>query len=328
MNRWRRWLRRRAETEAAGPEVYQRATAADVHNAFRLFLNRPPTAAEADYWIGLVERGAITLANLTDEFANGHEFRARQAERRGIERVVLPDFCLYVRRNDYLIGGAIARTGAYEPLVTAQVRARLGPGAVFVDVGANIGYFSLLAATLVGEAGRVVAFEPSAGNGDLIRRSLADNGFANVELHQKAVAERAGRFLLDEGGANSNARIVTASPDGYERPAVEAVALDEALADLARLDLVKLDIEGAEARAWAGMQGLIARFHPPLLFEYAPRAIRAVSGVAPEAFLAEVMARYSVRDVAEPARPLDAAAIAERLAASGSTHLDLLALPA
>ena len=121
-------------------------------------------------------------------FAGGHEFRSRQAERLRAELVTLPEFKLYVRRNDFRIGAVIARTGGYMPAVAEQVRAHLGPGGVFVDVGANIGYFTVLAATLVGERGWVVAFEPNPDNCDLIRLSLAANGLTNVAVQQGAVA--------------------------------------------------------------------------------------------------------------------------------------------
>src|SRR5690606_15185214 len=100
----------------------------------------------------------------------------------------------------------------YEPHVTAEVRRLLQPGMTFVDVGANIGYFALLAASLVGAQGKVIAFEPNLENCELLRRSIAANGFDDfVHVHPYAVAEKAQFFTLDVG-TSSNGRIIDFTP--------------------------------------------------------------------------------------------------------------------
>jgi len=89
----------------------------------------------------------------------------------------LGDFRLYVRLDDWAIGGRIALKRSYEAHVTGVMRSLLRPGMVVVDIGADMGYYSLLAASRVGNSGKVMAFEPGTENAALltyIARYLGD----------------------------------------------------------------------------------------------------------------------------------------------------------
>ena len=103
---------------------------------------------------------------------------------------------------DYAVGHTVARTGSYEPEVSATLREVLPPGATFVDIGANIGWFSLLAASLVGPTGRVIAIEPNPRNVALLRQSAKDNGFDNIDVVTVALGERRGAAALETDGSN------------------------------------------------------------------------------------------------------------------------------
>lgn len=306
----------------------------DVQACFRLLLKRSPLPDELPYWRNLVETHQIPLQALVDEFLSSAEFREKQAAASRPELVDLADFQLAVRPNDYFIGAAIARDRQYEPAVTAALRSLLKPGDLFLDVGANIGYFTMLGAILVGPAGRVLAVEPNRDNCDLMAQSIAANGFTNVTLYPYAAAEKAQRFQLDTAGAGSNGRIIDDSPQavpGSSPPnPVEAVALDELLAGLERLDVVKLDVEGAEPRALQGMQQLLERFRPEILLEFSPALIEMTSHVRPEALLhLLVTAGYELHLVGEEKGGV-ALTVAEMLArqeTAGGSHLDLLAVP-
>ncbi|CUS04941.2 protein of unknown function [Candidatus Promineifilum breve] len=317
-----------------GQTLDQWATPDDVYACYRLLLDREPDQHGWEYWSGLVTRQHLTRAYLVDSFVNGHEFQAKQAERNTPLLVELPEFKMYVRLNDQFIGAAIARDKQYEPHVTRALRDTLGRGATFIDVGANIGYFALLAAKIVGPAGRVVAFEPNPANCDLLRRSIEANQFGTITLHQNAVAEARQTIHFATAGIDSNGRMVNpaeAAAEVVALPTVEAVTLDETLADLGRIDVIKLDVEGAEARAWRGMQAVIARHKPTLIFEFSPILLRHTSEVEPDAFLREVSERYDlfiISPVGTTAdKPDSVAAIVARQAESGQTHLDLLARP-
>jgi FkbM family methyltransferase len=311
------------------------ASLEDVYACYRLLLGREPEERGWNYWSTLVRDHHISRAYLVDSFLSGHEFRALQAERNTPVLVELPDFKLYARLNDNFIGAVIARDKQYEPHVTRVLEGFLARGGVFVDVGANIGYFSLLAAARVGPAGRVFAFEPNSANCELLRNSAAANGFeGRIDLHCVAVAEARQRIAFATAGVDSNGRVINPAEAAAEvapLPMVEAVALDDVLADCDRVDVIKIDTEGAEARVWRGMQGVIKRHRPTLLFEFSPILLRQTSEVDPAAFLEEVQGVYDLFIISPQGetagRPDEIAAIVEKQAASGLSHLDILARP-
>lgn len=134
----------------------------------------------------------------------------------------------------------------YEPEVVSKLRELLRPGMIFCDVGANFGLLTLLAARLVGPAGRVFAFEPLPENARIIRQNIALNGFKNVTLIEAGVAETEGEALLhlsEDGGSHSLAGV---PPRGRpETITVRTVRLD-GVPGLEWIDVLKSDTEGTE----------------------------------------------------------------------------------
>lgn len=321
-------------TEPTTPPVDpQAATEEDVRACYRLLLERDPDAEGFASWRKLLAEQSTSLREVVEGFLQSPERRALEARRMEPESVDLGEFRIWVRRADPQVGLPIARDRQYEPHLTAKLRSVLGRGAVFVDVGANVGFFTLLAAGRVGPEGRVHAFEARADNVALLRRSLADNGFAQVDVHECAVSDRAGRLAFFASGTwYSNGRIVGDDEAGSEQlPRVPAVALDEVLADAPRIDVIKMDIEGAEAKALAGMRGLLRRHRPLLLTEFSPDLLRVSSGVEPEAYLAALAEAHDLfvlpTDGGPERGPLTPAEVLAAQRAAGGTHLDLAAAP-
>lgn len=153
-------------------------------------------------------------------------------------------------------------TELYDPEEMTFMRRYLRPGDRFVDVGANIGTYSLLARRLVGPGGQVVAFEPDPGSAARLRENLGLNGITNVEVHEAAVGERPGtaQFLVDFDVSN---RIVAdGEPTMATRP-VDVAALDPVLGDRP-VAMAKLDVEGHEVAALRGAADRLARADPPV----------------------------------------------------------------
>ncbi|HYJ80936.1 MAG TPA: FkbM family methyltransferase [Longimicrobiaceae bacterium] len=156
-------------------------------------------------------------------------------------------------------------TGAYGGPETALLRRLLRPGAVFVDVGANWGYFTLLAAALVGPEGRVVAVEPDPRLFARLQANLRANRLAQAAAYPVAAADVRGPLVLrghDADGGNWGAStLLHRAGDPGERYAVEGRTVDDLLDELklGRVELLKLDVEGAEEMVLRGMAAGLAR---------------------------------------------------------------------
>ena len=176
-----------------------------------------------------------------------------------------------------LIAREMCLTGGYAPLETALVRASLPAGGTFVDVGANIGYFTLLGASRVGPAGRVVALEPHPHVARVLRQNVEMNGLSHVRVVQAAAADARGTAVLagfaEDGGNWGVSSLAHAAAAGAPAFDVRCAPLDEVLdeAGVATADLVKMDVEGAEHRVLRGMRGgLRARRYGRVLVEMHP----------------------------------------------------------
>ncbi len=307
------------------------ATREDLYYCYRLILNREPDPEGWESWGRLVDAGAFGIERLTTAFLNSEEFRDKQARGHLPVPIRLETFTIHIRGDDWAVGAEIRASGRYEPHVTAELHRSLAAGTVFVDVGANIGYFSLLAASITGPHGRVIAFEPNSENCDLIRLSAEANGFRNITVYQKAVADRERTFSLAVEGSNGSVSERQAPGDIL----VSAISLDEALADEQRVDVIKMDIEGCEGLALRGMAAVLARHRPVLLTEYNPDGLQAQSHIEPERYLDDlrgmkydlyVLTPGRARSRAPQSSPEIHAAYMARQA-EGGTHLDLAAYP-
>ena len=162
----------------------------------------------------------------------------------------------------------------YEPEVTMLLKKRMTAGMVAIDVGANIGYFTRLMARLVGPQGRVYAFEPDQEN----RTYAVENTtrYPWVEVLGDAVSQEVGSidFYHVLGMTGTHTTLPTA---GAERRTVNATTIDAFVRarGLSRVDVLKIDVEGAEPDVFAGMEETLARFKPLVVFEYTPSSTAA-----------------------------------------------------
>jgi FkbM family methyltransferase len=198
--------------------------------------------------------------------------------------------------EDTGVGFEILCTRAYEPAETAFFNRLLRPGDYVLDVGANIGYFTSLFAERVGPAGRVMAFEPDPRNVTLLRANVADRGIdGRVEVVHSAVGERSGSatlFAVSRGNRGDQRMYLADGGIAGGAPPrlpieVPVVRIDDAAARWTRLDAVKMDIQGFEGHALAGMVETRARFPDAvMLVEFWPSGLRA-AGTDPLALLTE-----------------------------------------
>jgi FkbM family methyltransferase len=196
-------------------------------------------------------------------------------------RMVLHDL-----QKDRFISADLASKGVFEPFETELVKNTVRPGDVVLDVGANIGYYTLLFARLAGEQGKVFAFEPDTANFRLLQENVELNGYRNVVLCRKAVSNKTGPAHLFRCDTNQGDHRVYDSADGRPAVAIESVALDHYLRDYqGRIDLVKLDIQGSEWAAIRGMKALLRTHRETrLITEFWPFGLNK-AGVEPAEYL-------------------------------------------
>jgi FkbM family methyltransferase len=157
-------------------------------------------------------------------------------------------------------------TGKVELEVQGALRDHLGPGSTFLDVGASVGFYTVLGARLVGPAGRAVAFEPNASACAAIRANADLNGLENVEIVVQALSDREGEGFL-EGSAAATASLVAEPTTAAMR--VRRTSLDRFLAERPELapDVVKIDVEGHESAALRGMTTTLKSVRPVVIVE-------------------------------------------------------------
>lgn len=158
--------------------------------------------------------------------------------------------------------------GTYERKESVLVRRLLRPGDAVWDVGANIGYYALLAAACVGPEGRVVAFEPFPAAGARLQENVRLNGFAQVRCVQAAVTDTDGRATLFHDGAHPDGvASLLRTGQGLREVQCATVSLDRFRQDSGERPplLVKVDVEGAEMAVLAGAAGLLSGTEAPML---------------------------------------------------------------
>ena len=202
---------------------------------------------------------------------------------------------MYVDLWDSAVSNHLFVHKTWEPEETQLVANLLKPGDVFVDIGANIGYFTLLASTSVGPAGRVFAFEPEPRNFALLCKNSQVNHCSNVRCEAKAVTNVNQPLEIHLSSFNFGDHRIFASHDDEEynrgrqrtRTRIEGIALDSYLPPGSRVDFIKMDIQGAEYFAIQGMKRVLTD-NPAvmLLIEFWPHGLRE-AGVEPSALLDE-----------------------------------------
>lgn len=135
------------------------------------------------------------------------------------------------------------------------------PGMTVLDVGANVGVYTSLFAQLVGPSGRVIALEPAPDNWRALSKALATNRWSNVEIHQVAAADRAGRMSFERSSYNSGNNALCPENSKNGAVSVEVVQLDDLLADR-KVDFIKIDVQGWETAVLRGGSKTLRKNRP------------------------------------------------------------------
>jgi FkbM family methyltransferase len=178
---------------------------------------------------------------------------------------VLASYLMYVDTVDRSVSPRLMLDGFWEPWTTSALTQLVKPGMVCVNIGANVGYFTLLLADLVGPKGQVIAFEPNPRAFELLRANLEINGMTHAKAKKLAVSDGPGRAQLCAaptcigGGYIGGVADFTSDGAKLHEPDQDVVdvscdSLDALLNRGQRVDLVLIDAEGSEEKIWAGME--------------------------------------------------------------------------
>ena len=298
-----------------------------------MLLGRAPNREE---WRGHAARAGEDLPGVVSSYLDSLEFARRGLMHAdnlgGIELAQLDGFGIYTARGDAAVGDHV-RQGSYEPEIEAVFRRLLRPGMGVIDLGANIGFFTMLSASLVGPSGWVLAMEPNRSNAKLLEASRRANGFAQVVVCQVAGGRAPGLLVLNASYSNGTTSPLPDDANAlFGAEIVPCVRADSLVPDDRRIDLIKVDVEGAEYNALLGCTGVIARDRPRIVSEFSPNLMPGISGIGGPDYLRWLAGLgYAIRVVQLDGSVGPAAAVDQVMAeheARGTDHLDLLAEPA
>jgi len=219
--------------------------------------------------------------------------------------------------------------GIYEPLETSLVKKLIKKGDVVVDLGAHIGYYTLIFAKLVGNEGKVFAFEPNPDNFALLNKNIKMNGYINVVTEQKAVANKTGktRFYLSPDNAGDH-RIYDLH-DGRQFIEIDVTSLNDYFKEYeGRLNFIKMDIQGAEAAAIEGMSHLLSKNKVlKIMSEFWPSAMVGCD-ISPQDYLESLCQKgfrlYRLDDETNKIRPIEISRLLERFNTTNGSFTNLL----
>jgi FkbM family methyltransferase len=263
----------------------------DVENCYRYILGREMSADERHGIDGEAVQNR-ELGELRREFLKSAEFHNAHLETlfenlvpRSIPVLYETDlgFKIYLDLRQLHISFGVLNE-SYDKAEVELIRKIVPDDGLFVDVGANCGYYSLAVAAKSGFRGKVIAFEPLPVMGQLFERSIAANGWSEtIDLRRIALGNAPGALPITDAelGINAGAtRLAVGAGRDVAHRRVTVDTLDNALAG-ASPDVIKIDIEGAEGLFFHGARETIQRQKPTLVFEINPELLGLVSNVAP-----------------------------------------------
>jgi FkbM family methyltransferase len=288
-NRMRRWRQRCNEAQparAAEPLAPAKSSPTPQSDALRGMFRALVLARKLIAAVG-ADRAVKLIPFIVVLYRRAYvHFRPRQTI-----RTEFRGHTVYVDLTDTVVVRSLVTSGEWERYESRLFSTALEDGMVAVDIGANIGLYTLEAAQKVGSKGTVIAFEPEPHNFDLLCRNIEANHFRNVTPVRKALSSQRGVARLAISADNLGAHHIETSPSEVDSIEVETLSLDEYFCGRpSRIDVIKMDAEGAEMSILRGMRGLLdANPHLILFTEFSPGAIRA-SGHDPEEYLQELSA--------------------------------------
>ena len=266
-------------------------------------LEREPDIAGMEFYFAKIKNKEIPLELIPDIFKSSTEFLIMQ-EKKGIKtsnhiktdsltgdnmtKKIIDGHTIYFNPNDPVLLETFSND-EYEQATSNTIKKLVKPGMNVINIGANIGYFTLLLARQVGPQGKIFSFEPTASTAKFLQKNIDANRYKNVEVHVKAVLNKNGASDFWVGGSSVHnwvSELKTQSYPLYTRVQVETTTIDDFLKNRdIRIDFVMMDAEGSEKYILEGMKKTL-QSNPNLeiIAEYNPYTFKLAETTA-ESFL-------------------------------------------
>jgi FkbM family methyltransferase len=274
----------------SAPDALQRVTPEVIRWAYRLFLGRMPESTDV---VDLYVRECPTVDDVVRELVKSREFRLKRLSESGISAVVPEDkqFVMtelddgtrfWINMKDRYVSRAI-HMNDYEGMETEFVRSTVRPGMRVLDIGANLGWFTVLMAKLVGPTGYVTSFEPRGDLFHYLSRTVIENRLHWVKLHNCALGDAVGEVELHwpKDGVNpggTQLHVARSSADDFYYQKIGMKVLDQEVTG--KIDFIKIDVEGAEKLVFSGARRILSESKPVIMAEVSPDALKQVSKVS------------------------------------------------
>jgi FkbM family methyltransferase len=201
---------------------------------------------------------------------------------------VLGSYKIFLSATDLGFACHVMLDGFWESWLTLFFARTIREGMVVIDVGANFGYYTLLFGAMVGQSGRVIAIEPSPNTVRFLRKTVELNGLStHTQIFENAADAKAGetvRLYVNALDPKNDTVVNSALPGSV---IVSTITIDDICADFKKVDMIKIDAEGAEERIVAGMSQTIERFSPTVVLEFNAARYKDARG-----FLDQLMSKY------------------------------------
>ncbi len=177
-------------------------------------------------------------------------------------------FKIIVNPKNGTVDNEIFLQGVYEPSFLKVIKNNLKSGDTYVDIGANIGQHSLFASRVVGDNGKVIAFEPVSKIYRQFKESMEINNIQNIEVHNLACGEEEKEMFIYMTEANMGGSSLVFGSDTREKEKINLVTADSILGHESHIDFIKIDVEGYEYQALLGLSETLKKHHPKIMLEY------------------------------------------------------------
>lgn len=255
--------------------------------SYNALLKRDPAPWEYDFWITSIDSGVIHYNDLANKIRNQEESKQLMKNyliKKGISFMddntafrKIGEHTIYFDSNDHILIEILSQKDGYEKTTITEIKKLLKNGMNVINIGANVGYLTLICAKEVGKKGKVFAIEPYPKNVEFLQKNIVANGYTNVEVFPYAVSNKSGKTSLWLKPSGTWHFISTKKIEGLEKIEVTTITIDDLLNDRKmRPDLVVIDAEGSEKFILEGMKHTIQE-NPDLniIMEFNPFALEA-----------------------------------------------------